>query len=183
MVAGIELDEEKQRGMVEKETTQVDLQPQSVENSLRAWASRFMALRLSFTVYRSSLEILSISLNFYIIVMVVFLWGWGGLSSFAKIWSHIHISLQLIISQLNNFPSVELRVLYSPTSEYLILMKSLALTHVDLCFTVAIFSKCSRDPGYQKITFPTSFFFFLVKIFCLFDLFVHGYTWIRIHMD
>lgn len=150
MVAGIELDEERQRGMVEKETTQVDLQPQSVENSLRAWTSRVMTLRLSFTVYRSSLEILSISLNFYIIVMVVFLAKVGQAEFFAKIWSHIHISLQLIISQLNNYPSVELRVLYSPTSEYLILMKSLALTHVDLCFTVAIFLNVQETLGTKK---------------------------------
>ena len=45
--------------MVERETTSIDLQPYSSENLLRAWASQVMILRLTFTVYKSSLKFLA----------------------------------------------------------------------------------------------------------------------------
>ena len=66
--------------MVERETTPINLQPYSAENLLRAWESQVMILRLTFTVYKSSLKFLSISQNFYTIMV------WGvGLRSFGAI--------------------------------------------------------------------------------------------------
>ena len=66
--------------MVERETTPINLQPYSAENLLRAWASQVKILRLTFTVYKSSLKFLSTSQNFYTIMV------WGvGLSSFGAI--------------------------------------------------------------------------------------------------